>query len=231
MLDLRVDDGVIAELGNSLAVNGHRVVEGEGLVLAACVRRPARALADAWSRGRGGHRLGHAGRCRRRILRASRHGQHRPGRRFRGCPRVARRAREDGSRGPRRLLRRRLQGAKGRGAHRDDRARRDGRGRLLRRRAAGRLAGAAASRAPVQLGRRAAGRRPLRGADAHARRPRARGRSVRRARVRRLAVRRRERDGRARPGSRRVRRRSPFISCTSRPASRSRSFGARRPRG
>lgn len=34
VLDLRVDDGVIAELGNSLAVNGHRVVEGEGLVLA-----------------------------------------------------------------------------------------------------------------------------------------------------------------------------------------------------
>ena len=34
VLDLRVDDEVITELGNSLAVNGHRVVQGEGLVLA-----------------------------------------------------------------------------------------------------------------------------------------------------------------------------------------------------
>ena len=33
-LDVRVDDGVISELGTGLPVNGHRVVEGEGLVLA-----------------------------------------------------------------------------------------------------------------------------------------------------------------------------------------------------
>jgi dihydroorotase len=34
VLDVRVDDGVIAELGTSLAPNGHRTIEGEGLVLA-----------------------------------------------------------------------------------------------------------------------------------------------------------------------------------------------------
>jgi dihydroorotase len=34
VLDVRIDDGVISELGNELPVNGHRVVEGEGLVLA-----------------------------------------------------------------------------------------------------------------------------------------------------------------------------------------------------
>ena len=34
VLDVRVDDGTIAALGESLDVNGHRVVEGAGLVLA-----------------------------------------------------------------------------------------------------------------------------------------------------------------------------------------------------
>ena len=34
VLDVRIDNGVIAELGTSLAPNGHRVVEGGGLVLA-----------------------------------------------------------------------------------------------------------------------------------------------------------------------------------------------------
>jgi dihydroorotase len=34
VLDVRVDDGVISELGAMLPVNGHRVVEGGGLVLA-----------------------------------------------------------------------------------------------------------------------------------------------------------------------------------------------------
>ncbi|HUI36684.1 MAG TPA: hypothetical protein VLZ04_04285, partial [Gaiellaceae bacterium] len=32
--DVRVDKGVIAQLGTDVDVNGHRVVEGEGLVLA-----------------------------------------------------------------------------------------------------------------------------------------------------------------------------------------------------
>jgi dihydroorotase len=34
VLDVRVDDGVIAALGDALPANGHRVVDGEGLVLA-----------------------------------------------------------------------------------------------------------------------------------------------------------------------------------------------------
>jgi len=33
-VDVRIDQGVIAELGSNLAVNGHRVLEGSGLVLA-----------------------------------------------------------------------------------------------------------------------------------------------------------------------------------------------------
>jgi dihydroorotase len=33
-MDVRVDKGVVAELGTDLATNGHRVVDGEGLVLA-----------------------------------------------------------------------------------------------------------------------------------------------------------------------------------------------------
>ena len=31
-VDVKVDDGVIAELGSNLAVNGHRVLDGSGLV-------------------------------------------------------------------------------------------------------------------------------------------------------------------------------------------------------
>ena len=33
-IDVKVDDGVIAELGSSLAPNGHKVIDGAGLVLA-----------------------------------------------------------------------------------------------------------------------------------------------------------------------------------------------------
>src|SRR5436309_13847426 len=33
-LDVRIDGGVVAELGTALAANGHRVVDGHGLVLA-----------------------------------------------------------------------------------------------------------------------------------------------------------------------------------------------------
>ena len=34
MLDVRLDDGVIAALGQNLDTNSHRVIDGEGLVLA-----------------------------------------------------------------------------------------------------------------------------------------------------------------------------------------------------
>ena len=40
VIDVRIDDGVIAQLGTSLERNGHRVVEGAGLARAR-VRRPA----------------------------------------------------------------------------------------------------------------------------------------------------------------------------------------------
>ena len=57
-------------------------------------------------------------------------------------------------------------GQDGRGAHRDGRARRRGRGRLHRRRPPGRDRRADAPRAPVQRDHRPAARAPLRGADA-----------------------------------------------------------------
>ena len=34
VLDVRVDDGVIAAVGESVEANGHRVVQGDGLLLA-----------------------------------------------------------------------------------------------------------------------------------------------------------------------------------------------------
>jgi dihydroorotase len=40
VVDVRIDGGVIAELGEALPVNGHRVVEGEGLVLASAFVDP-----------------------------------------------------------------------------------------------------------------------------------------------------------------------------------------------
>ena len=67
-----------------------------------------------------------------------------------------------------------------------------GRRRLHRRRPPGRDRRADAARARVQRDHRPAARAPLRGADAHPRRPHAHGRRLGRARARRLALARRE---------------------------------------
>ena len=63
VMDVRVDDGVISALGTDLDTNSHRVVEGDGLLLASipanmrCRRRTrardscARILSVAWPHG------------------------------------------------------------------------------------------------------------------------------------------------------------------------------------
>ena len=53
VLDVRVDDGVIAALGTDLDMNAHRVIEGEGLVLAQPYsERPQRFVYELTASGR-----------------------------------------------------------------------------------------------------------------------------------------------------------------------------------
>ena len=193
------------------------------------LRRPARPPADARPGGRGDHRERDAGGCCRRLLRDPRDAEHRPGRRLGGGARLAGRDGPGRGRDPGRLLRRDQQGPGGRRADRDGRARRRRRGRVQRRRPAGRHARAHAARAPVRRGREPAAGASLRGADAVAERPDARGRRLRRAGVRRLPVGRREPDGRARPLARRLRGQARCTSSTCRPGSPSRPFARRGP--
>ena len=193
----------ITQLGTDVDANGHRVIDGSGLVLAPGVRRPARPPAHARPRGRGDDRDRHRGRRGRRLLRDPRHAEHRPGRRRgRRAARPARACRARGG-GAGRLLRGDHEGAAGSRADRDGRARRRGRRRVHRRRAPGRRRRRDAPRAAVQHHHPPRDRRPLRGADAHARRPRARRPGRRRARSRPVAVARREPHGRPRPRARR----------------------------
>ena len=197
-LDVRIDGGTIAQIGEHLDANGHRVIDGAGLDARARLHRPACAPANAGPRGRGDDRDRHRSRRSRRVLRDPRDPEHRPGRRR--PRRAARPAR------PRRATRRmsrsaswpRSRRARTGRADRDGRARRRRRRRVHRRRPSGRRGRRHAPRAPVQRDHRPHDRRALRRADADARRPRARGRGRGRARARRLAVAGREPDGRPR---------------------------------
>ena len=165
------------------------------------VRRSARPPADSGPRGRGDDRDRNAGRGRGRVLRDPRDAEHGAGRRLGRRARRARRAGPRRRRGAGRLPGRDLEGAGGLGADRDGRARRRGRGRVHRRRAARGRDVAHVARAPVRVDHGPADRGALRGPDALARRPHARRSRLRGARDRRLALDRRERDGRARPGA------------------------------
>ena len=159
------------------------------------VRRPARAPAHAWARGRGDDRERHRSGRGRGLLRDPRDAEHRSGRRFGHRPRFAPGDRAPGGADPGRVHGVDLEGARGRGADRAGRARRRRRGGVHRRRSPGRLGCAAPAGAPVRRAHGQAARAPLRGADALARRAHARRRRLRRARARRLAGARRERDG------------------------------------
>ena len=82
LLDVRVDGGVISQIGLNVDANGHRVVEGRGLVLAPGVRRPARPSAHAGPRGRGDDRERDGCGRRRRLLRDPGDAEHGAGRRL-----------------------------------------------------------------------------------------------------------------------------------------------------
>ena len=178
-VDVQIDGGTIAELGSSLPDNGHRVLDGAGLVLAPAfvdphvhLRTPGREDEETIASGTAGGRGG-------RLLRDPRDAEHRAGRRLGRGARRAGRAGAGRGRGPGRLPRRDLEGPGRHRADRDGRARRRRRGRLHRRRPAGRRTGADAARAPVRADHRPAARAPLRGADALPRRAHARGRRSR----------------------------------------------------
>ena len=205
VLDVRVDKGVIAALGEGLDANGHRVVDGAGLVLAPAFVDPHVHLRvpggeDEETIASGTEAAAAGGYCA--IL---------------AMPNTdpvvdsaavlgsliedAQGAGGDPGRVPRRDHARPGR----RRADRDGRARRPGRGRLHRRRPPGRRAGPDAPRAPVPRHHRPPARAALRGADALEGRPDARGRGLGGARLHRLPVGRREPDGRARPLARRLR--------------------------
>jgi imidazolonepropionase-like amidohydrolase len=94
-VDVKVDDGVIAELGSNLPQNSHRVIDGTGLVLAPGFVDPHCPPQDSRPRGRGDDRDRNAGCGRRRLLRDPRDAEHGAGRRL---GRGARRARRAGPR-------------------------------------------------------------------------------------------------------------------------------------
>ena len=166
VLDVRVDGGTIAALGTGLDANGHRVIDGDGLVLAPAfvdphvhLRTPGREDEEtiASGHGRGGRRrlLRDRSRCRTPIA----------GRRLdRPAPRAAR-ARGRGGGGAGRVHGRDHDRPGRRAAHRDGRARRRRRGRVHRRRPPGRERRADAPRARVQRDHRPPARAPLRGAE------------------------------------------------------------------
>ena len=205
VLDVRIDDGTIAELGSCCAANGHRVLDGGGLLLAPAfvdphvhLRTPGREDEETIATGTQAAAAG--GYCA--ILAMPNTEPVVDSAAVLGA--LVETAREEAE-VPVGFLAAITKGQAGRRADRDGRARRRRRRRLHRRRAPGRRAGLMrrALQYSAITGRPA--RAPLRGADALRGGPDARGRGLRRARLRRLPVGRRERDGRARPGARRVR--------------------------
>ena len=93
VLDVRVDDGVIAELGSEPRRERPPRRRGEGLVLAPAFVDPHVHLRTPGREDEEDHRLRHARRGRRRLLRDPRDAEHRPGRRLGSGARLARRAR------------------------------------------------------------------------------------------------------------------------------------------
>ena len=110
VMDVRVDGGVIAGLGDDLADERAPRRRRRGQAARAGVRRPARPPAHARPGGRGDDRDRHAGGRGRRLLRDPRHAQHRPGHRFGGRARLADRRRPRDGRGAGWLPRRDLEG-------------------------------------------------------------------------------------------------------------------------
>ena len=66
-LDVLITGGRIAEIGESLSEGGAEVIDGSGLAMLPGMVDPHVHLRTPGRRGRGGHRLGHAGRRRRRV--------------------------------------------------------------------------------------------------------------------------------------------------------------------
>ena len=166
VLDVRIDGGTIAELGESLDANGHRVIEGEGLVLAPAfvdphvhLRTPGRE--DEEDLGSGTRAAAAGGYCA--ILAMPNTDPVVDSAAVLGS--LVEQARSEAEI-PVGFLAAITKGQAGVGADRDGRARPRGRGRLLRRRPAGHVARASAPRASVQRSGRSADRAPLRGEDA-----------------------------------------------------------------
>ena len=101
VLDVRVDDGVIAALGQNLDTNSHRVIDAEGLVLAPAFVDPHVHLRTPGREDEENDRLRHGRGSRGRLLRDPRDAEHRSGRRLGGNSRLARSKR----RAPRRRFR------------------------------------------------------------------------------------------------------------------------------
>jgi hypothetical protein len=94
-VDVKVDNGVIAELGSNLPQNSHKVIDGTGLVLAPAFVDPHVHLRTPGREDEENDRFGDARRCRRRLLRDPRDAEHGAGRRL---GRGARRADRAGAR-------------------------------------------------------------------------------------------------------------------------------------
>ena len=191
-MDVRVDGGTIAQIGASLDANGHKVIDGAGLVLAPAfidphvhLRTPGREDEETIASGTAAAAAG--GYCAilampntdpvvdtadvLRGLRARAEDEAADPRRLHGCDH------DRPGRHP---------------ADRDGRARRYGSRGLHRRRPPGRDRRADAARARIQRHHRPPPRTSLRGADPHPRRPHAHGRRLGRARPGRMAFARRE---------------------------------------
>ena len=199
ILDVRIDAGTIAAVGESVDANGHRVVDGTGLVLAPAfvdphvhLRTPGREDEETIASGTAAAAAG--GYCA--ILAMPNTDPVVDSAATLGAlVEIAGREAEVHVG----FLAAITRGQDGDGADGDGRARRRRRGRLLGRRRPGRLGRADAPRAPVRVDDGPAARAALRGAVALARRTRARRRRRGGARLHRLPVRRRVGHGRARP--------------------------------
>ena len=105
-LDVRIADGGIAEIGERLDGGGVEEIDAAGLTMTPGLVDPHVHLRTPGRRGRGGHRVGHAGRRRRRLRRHPGDAQHRAGGRLGDAARRSDRAGARAGRRAHRLLRR-----------------------------------------------------------------------------------------------------------------------------